>query len=323
MAEGKKMTPGVKSIRLESEVAENILEDVNFSSHVNRVLEEDQKKLVWIPNTRIEEHAGISFNILWDRMQHVQYLRTNHGALRFTLYPVGQEEISMNKRVHAYARGDFNKAHDGFVYFNVEFPVNLYLFLASREWEEVERFYLSYLAFRYWNSNEAEKGIMESQLEKKTLKAIIKISLSEEFKELSRLQKEFFKKKSERFRAAFNIAYFRSVTKMGIDPIMFSFVRSILEPISHPFPLLNHLRRETDILDLRLSTAYMRDLYEETDDWQSLIVNGTNQTDGLHRAESQKTPLTHWKMHYQIYNEYDLNLLESKPEVSSRKKRKT
>jgi hypothetical protein len=303
MGEGKKMTAGVKSVRLEREIAENIPEEVNFSSHVNRVLEEDQKKIVWIPNTHIEEYAGISCNTLWNRMQHVQYLRTNRGALRFTLYPVGQEEISMNKRVHAYARGDFNKAHDGFVYFNVEFPVNLYLFLASREWNDVERFYLSYLAFRYWNSNEAEKGIMESQLEKKTLKTVIKTSSNEDFKELTRLQKEFHKKKGERARAPFNIAYFRLLTKMGVDPIMFSFVRYILDPIFHPFPLLNHIQRETDILDLRLNTAYMRDLYEDTDDWQSLIVKGTNETDGLHRAESQKTPLTHWKFHYQVHNE--------------------
>lgn len=117
------------------------------------------------------------------------------------------DEIERNKSIYAYANGDYNSVHDKFVYFNIKFPTNFLLYLKSREWQQVEGCIRGFLAMLYWL--DGKKGIMEEQIEKKTLRSMIKIMHTEKFKKFDQIYKGYSDTPGPIMRARYNEAYFR------------------------------------------------------------------------------------------------------------------
>src|SRR5688572_3655072 len=121
------MAGEMKSFRLEERVANLIKgKDLNFSQMANDAIEQHIRSKVWIPNFKIHEYAGISASDLIERTKHVQYLRTNDSAVKFSLYPTTEDEMHRNRKIYDYANGNFNTIHDSYVYFNLQFPLELY-----------------------------------------------------------------------------------------------------------------------------------------------------------------------------------------------------
>lgn len=300
----------VRSIRLDDELAKRIGKEENFSSLANKAIAEYLNKSVWLPNFQVERLAGVSASDVMERVKNVQYLRFSESALRFTLYPTSDEDMRRNKNIYAYANGDYNLIHDGFVYFNIKFPVTFFLFLKSRPWEEIENCIHGFLSILYWR--DGKKGIMEEQLERRTLKAIIKVIKGEKFKTFERKYKAYAKEHGPIMRAEYNDAYFELLLDLGIDPIFFPYTGRILREIHYPFHFEDHLSSETFGFDIKLPAGYMRDIYDDTDDWQSIVVRGVNKNDKLHRAESAAEPWVSWMEEYSFYHYRELNDTEGK-----------
>lgn len=290
----------IKSIRFEDQIIKQVGKDANFSALVNQAVKNYLKREVWLPNFQIEEYAGISAAQLLQRVKNVEYLRSSDGTT-FTFYPGSEDEIKRNKSIYDYANGNFNQMHDGFVYFNIRFPFNLLMFLRSRTWEEVQRATLGALSLLYWYDEE-KRNVFERQLEKGTIKQVIKIVRTQEFKALDLMYKNLLKKKPKpQIRAQFNTAYMQLATQLGVDPLLYPYLGALFSHIHHPFSLGDYISFESGY-DIRLTTAYMRDLYDDTDDWHSIVVAGKNKNDNLHRAESQDEPWKNWKSAYSFYH---------------------
>ena len=304
------MSNNVKSIRLDDELDKKIGKDVNFSNMANLAIKEYMNKSVWIPNFHIDKFAGITAAEVIERVKNVKYLRFSESALKFTFYPTSEEEVKRNKNIHAYANGDYNTLHDGFVYFNIKFPVDFLLFLKSRKWEQIENFIHGFLSILYWR--DGKKGIMEEQVEKKTLKSVIKIIHGEKFKKFEKKYTEYFDEAGPIMRAEYNQAYFQLLLDLGIDPIVFPYVGRILGELHYPFHFGDHLPSESNGFGIKLPAGYMRDIYEDTDDWSSIVVQGANKNDGLHRAESSPEPWVSWVEEYGFYHYRELSSVKGK-----------
>lgn len=103
---------------------------------------------------------------------------------------------------------------------------------------------------------------------------------------------------------------FISSIDLGIDPMFFPYAGRILGEIHYPFHFKDHLSSETFGFDIKLPAGYMRDIYEDTDDWQSIVVRGVNKNDKLHRAESAAEPWVRWMEEYSFYHHRELNAAE-------------
>lgn len=292
----------IKSIRIDEELIKKIGKDINFSNFVNQALREYLGKSVWIPNFEIERHAGITPQQLIERVQNIQFLRFSENSLSFTFYPTSEDEISQNKRIFDYANGIYNSIHDRFIYFNLKFPVNLLLFLKSRSWEEVNRCITGFLSLTYW-LEEDKRNILEAQLEKKILKAVTKTVQGQLFSEMKSVHKEYSKKWGADLRAKYNSSFFNLVISLGIDPIVFPYMKSILSHIQYPLHLHSHISFEkTGDFGIKIPAGYMREIYEKNDDWSLIVVAGERGTDNLHRAESEAEPWISWKQEYTFYH---------------------
>lgn len=299
------MSNDVKSFRLDARLMPRINGGVNFSNLINKALDEYLSKSIWLPNFHIEEYANLSAKKVFDRVQSVKALRHSDSALVFTLYPGDEKEISKNKAIHAYANGDYNLVHDSHVYFNIEFPTNFLLYLKSKTWNEVEHFIQGFLSLLFYLEPDKRK-IMEHQLDKRILKSIVKRVRENDFKNLESIDKENQKKNDPKLRAQFDDAFFKMLINLGIDPLMFPFVGQILTTIHHPFHFNDAIKRESYDFDIKLAAGYMRNIYDEKDDWQSIVVYGTNKTDGLIRSESKAEPWISWCEEYCFYHYKEL-----------------
>ncbi len=296
---------GIKSLRLDDELASKIEKDANFSGLANKAIEEYLNKSVWIPNYHIEKHAGISAKKMHDRIENVKYLRCGNSALTFTLYPGSDKEIQINKNLHAYARGDYNLIHDSYIYFNIKFPLRFFLFLKSRDWEEVERMIRGFLSALFWSEPE-KRSLMEDQLERRPMKAVIKIVQKDIFKVVESAYKDWRKDSDPIKRAKYNNAYFQLLIALGLDPLIFPYISQILGDLHYPFHFNNSIPSENGGFDIKFSAGYMRDIYDETDDWQSIVVHGKNKTDDLQRAESNSEPWKNWLDAYEFFHYKEL-----------------
>jgi hypothetical protein len=296
----------IKSIRLEEEVANKIGKDANFSNLANQAINEYLNKSVWIPNFQIEKHANITATQVMERVKNVKYLRSNESALTFTFYPVSEDEIKRNKNIHAYANGYFNSVHDGFVYFNIKFPVNMLLFLKSKTWNQVQDSTHGFLSLLYW-LDEDSQIILERQLEKKTLKSVIKIVEGSKFKKIKEIHKNYKDESGPKMRAEYNHAYFQLLIELGIDPVIFPYVGRLLRELHYPFHFKDVIFSENSGYDVKLAAGYMRDIYEDTDDWSSIVVQGSRGDDDLHRAESSAEPWESWVEEYSFFHYQELN----------------
>jgi hypothetical protein len=311
------MAGDMKSLRLEERVA-NLLKgkDINFSQTANDAIEQHLRNKVWIPNFKIHEYADISANELLERTKHVKFLRTNDSAVKFSLYPTTEDEMTRNQKIHDYVNGNFNTIHDSYVYFNLQFPIELYLFLSSRQWTEVERFIYGFLCFLLWDQSEYEKKLMEEQLDHGILKRIMKVVKGDDFKQLELAYKKYLRTSDPLLKAEYNIQYYRLMIKLGIDPLMFKFVKPILSSLHYPLHYKEHIVSGTSQLRIKIDAAYMRDVYESTDDWQSIVVTGKDKTDKLLRSESKEEPWKIWEAEYSFLHYRQLN-----PSPSKRRKK--
>jgi hypothetical protein len=294
----------VKSFRIDELLSDKIGKEANFSNIANKAIEEYLNKSVWIPNYNIEKYAGISAKKLHERIEQVEYLRYREGALTFTLYPGSEKEIEANKNLHAYANGNYNLVHDGYVYFNIKFPWRLFLFLKSKTWEDVERLVHGFLSVLFW-SDPSKRNLMEDQIDRKTMKTVVGIVKSEHFKEVELAHKEFLKNNNPISKAKYNEALFHLLIKLGVDPLMFPYVKQILGDIHYPFSLDEIIPSEGGGFDIKLPAGYMRDIYDETDDWQSMVVKGTRK-ENLQRSESDEESFRNWLMAYEFFHHKEL-----------------
>lgn len=294
----------IKSIRIDEELSRVIGKDTNFSNLANQAIKEFINKSVWLPNFEIEKHAGITSKQVLERVKNVRYLRSSDTAVSFTLYPTSENEIKRNKSIYEYANGNYNSLHDGFVYFNVKFPLDFLLFLKSRSWEDVNRCVIGFLSLLYWEDQD-RRHIMEEQLEKKTLKAVIKIVGGNMFDELKQIHKAYSKKAGAQLRGQYNTAYFKLAIALGIDPIVFPYMKRIFAHVQYPIHMSEYIPFVENNFEIKLPAGYMRDIYEEKDDWTSIVVDGTRRDDSLHRAESDSAPWENWLREFSFYHHLD------------------
>lgn len=290
-----------KSFRLEDDLAKKLDKEQNFSQIANQAIREYLNKSVWVPNFEIEKFAGLTPKKLMQRVQNVRYLRSSENELRFILYPSSKDEIERNRAIYRYANGEYNVLHDGFTYFNVKFPLNFYLYLISREWSEVQRAIHGFLCLLYWSDPE-KRSLVEEQLEKGTLREVIKLFESPTIKKMDQCYQQWVKSSDPLERAIFSKEYTRTVFELGIDPLLFHYVPTVLSEIQHPLYLSDFLPRDISGLDIKLLTGYMRDIYEAKDDWHSIVVAGSRNNDDLHRAESLHEPWVKWVEEYSFFH---------------------
>jgi|GEM_PF-4241253 len=295
----------VKTVRLSQRV-QDLLEtrQVNFSQLANEAIERKLMSKVWIPNYDIHEYAGITPQVLNKNIRNVRQLRCKHDVLKFFFFPYGERELSANKAIHDYVNGNANTIHDNYVYFNLEFPVDFYFFLRSNSWVNVEMCIIGYICAQFLLGDEKDRVDIESWLEPKILKRMIK-AYDKDFKPLEsewRVMEEQESPGSPRINN-FNQIYLNTLLGYNIQPIMFPYFTRILFPIQYPF----YIKSYTGSVDLpyeylTINSAYMRNIYEEKDDWQSIAVLGNEKKDDLVRAESKETPFIDWSYKYQTHH---------------------
>jgi len=297
-----------KSFRIEDDLMNKIDQgvnkidkSVNFTALVNQAIRQYYNQWVWIPNFHIEEHACLTASQLLERTRMVEYLRHSDDTVSFTFYPTSKDEIARNKKIHEYANGNYNALHDGFVYFNIKFPLDFLFFLKSRTWNQVEQAVHGFLSMLYWLV-EDKQHILDQQLERTTLKRISKILDGDSFKNLTNEANAYNKEYGGKARAKYNDVYFSTLIDLGIDPLIFRFVTPILQYLHHPFHFHDHITRLNSNFAVNLPSGYMRDIYEDRDDWQSIIVKGDRQNDNLQRAESSDEPWKIWVSEYTFYH---------------------
>lgn len=296
------MTQLIKSIRIDEDISKRIGTDVNFSALANQALKEHLNKRVWLPNLQIEKHAGIAPSVLIERMTNVKFLRSSNTAVSFTLYPTSEKEIDRNKAIFQYANGSNNSLHDGFVYFNVEFPVNFLLFLKSRNWDEVQRCVTGFVCLLYWIDPE-RRQILEEQIERKVLKYIVKTFNSSDFDGLKKAQKLYLKKQTTQLRSQYHSEFFKLAVTLGIDPIVMPYMGNVFSHIYYPYDMREIIPFENNGFEIRMTSGYMRDIYEEKDDWTSIVLNGQRKGDDLQRSESLSEPWENWRSEYVLYHD--------------------
>ncbi|CAD5248502.1 MULTISPECIES: hypothetical protein [unclassified Imperialibacter] len=290
-----------KSIRLDAELEEKIKSsEDNFSRFVNFLIKDHFRGNAWIPNMSIHDYAGISPKDLLERMKAVKYFRVRDNALCFTFYPSTQEELLVNKNLHAYANGSHNALHDRYIYFNVEYPVDFYFFLISHEWVVIEKVIESYLAFLFWHSDDNEKSIMERQVERTTFTNAIKL-FNSEFQEINSLWLVFAENNDPIAKEKFSKAFFKKLIDLGIDPIIFPYVSEITHFLHHPFSFVDHISPKSRQFEVAVKSAYLRDVYDEKDDWQTIVMKGSSKDD-LQRSESLEEPFRNWESKYRYYH---------------------
>lgn len=307
------MAGNIKSLRLE-ETVESLMKDkeFNFSQMANDAIEQHLRSRVWIPNFKIHEYAGITPTEILERTTQVKYLRTSDSAVRFSLYPATVDEMNRNKQIHDYVNGNFNTVHDSYTYFNLQLPIELYLFLSSRSWSAVEKFIYGFLSFLTWDQTEYEKKLMEEQLEKNIMRTVMKTVQGEDFKNLEQMFKKYIKKSDPLLKAEYSVEYYRLMVKLGVDPLMSRFITPILRSLHYPVHYKDHLVSATSGLRIKIDAAYMRDVYDETDDWQSIVVQGKDRKDDLQRSESKAEPWKIWRDEYSFLYSRELDRRVSK-----------
>lgn len=297
-----KWQTNLKSFRLDEDLIEKLDKDANFSNLANQALREYLNESVWLPNFQIHDYAHIAPKQLIERTANVQYLRQSESAISFTFYPTSEDEIKRNRAIFDYANGNFNALHDGYVYFNVKFPINFLFFLKSKSWEHIEKSINSYLAFLHWSDEDGRKHL-EEQLERKTLRSVVKLTKSESFQSLTSKQKSYLKAGGgAKRRGEFNELYFRTLIELGIDPMLFPYVMNILRIVDYPFQLSKVISSKSSDFNVKLTGAYMRDVYDESDDWRMIVVKGLKKDDDLQRAESSPMPWRNWFDEYVFYH---------------------
>jgi hypothetical protein len=294
----------IKSIRIDEELSRVIGKDTNFSNLANQAIKEFINKSVWLPNFEIDKHAGITAEQVLERVKNVRYLRSSDTAVAFTLYPTSEDEIKRNKSIFDYANGSYNSLHDGFVYFNVKFPLDFLLFLKSRSWDAVHKCVIGFLSLLYWE-DEDRRHIMETQIEKKTLRAVKKIVDGNAFDELSKIKKTYTKTGGAQLRAQYNNAYFKVAIDLGIDPIVFPYMKRVFAHIQYPIHMSEYIPFVENNFEIKLPAGYMRDIYEDKDDWTSIVVNGNRRDDSLQRSESDSAPWENWLEEFSFYHHLD------------------
>jgi hypothetical protein len=307
------MSPKIKSFRIDDDLIERSDLEPNFSTMANQAIREHYSSVAWLPNLQIEQHAGIPAAQVVSRTEIVEHLRFSESTIYFTFYPTSKKELARNKSIHAYANGDYNTIHDGFVYFNIQFPVDFLLFLKSRPWTVVERAIHGFLALLYMQ-DEQSQAIMEDQLEKSTLQRVLKLFNQPAIRRLTEYQQRAETNGLSKANAAvYDELFFRTLIEVGIDPLLFPYVQKIIPFIEYPISFKRHIKKAENDFNLKLPAGYMRDVNEETDDWQSIVVKGNRKDDGLIRAESKAEPWNVWIKYYRGYHGIFKRTQVSKP----------
>lgn len=295
------MATNLRSFRLDEDLIEKLDRNTNFSQLANQSIREYLNEYVWLPNLNIHNHAKITPSELIERTSKVEQLRQSESAVSFTFYPTSEEELKQNRAIYDYANGDYNALHDQYIYFNIKFPLNFLFFLRSKPWDVVEKSVHAYLAFLHWSDEDSQRHI-EEQVERKTLKSVIKLTNGETFQKMNSKWKSYQKAAGgQRLRAEFNELYFKALIELGLDPLLFPFVKNILGEVHYPIHLSEVIFSKSSDFAIRLTAAYMRDIYEERDDWRLIVVNATEKNDNLQRAESEIAP---WKIWFDEYTFY-------------------
>jgi hypothetical protein len=299
----------VKSVRIDEGVEEYISDnELNFSQFVNESIQDKINSTVWVPNYKIHEYADISPQELINRISNVKFLRQKSQAVKFNLFVSDSYKLSVNQNIHSYANGDFNKIHDSYVYFNIEFPVDLYLFLKTHTWKQIEQFSYAYLACHLFIGTEEHKREVEEYTEHKILKKAISL-YSRDFLEVRSAIKKF-EDGGDDYATLDELSnkYIELLCKLNVSPLMFPYIRPWLWPISIPFSLKHALpKRKVIEGEVRMRAGFMKNIYDDKDDWQSIVVNGVNKEDDLNRASSSSVPLKMWKAKYKLYHLSELS----------------
>lgn len=292
-----------KSVRINDDLIRKVNDQIehdesNFSTIINQSLTEKFAKRAWVPNLELHEYAGLTPGKLIENTQDVFYLRTSNSDIKFTLYPTSKDEWETNKAVYDYANGDQNGLHNGYVYFNLEFPVDLLLFLKTNSWETVEKMIISFLSVLYW-LDENKQRFLQEQIEKKTLKEVMSNIRSKTFYELSKARD------SKKSRKEFSEYFIRTLIDLGLPISLFSHFGLLLNSIDYPLDFSEHFPVNSNGLEIKIRSAYMRNLYDYEDDWGGIVIQGSTRGDDLHRSESQHEP---WKMWLSEYAYHHNNL---------------
>lgn len=288
-----------KSVRIDDDLIKKINYQVeygksNFSTFVNQSLTEIFAKYAWVPNLSIHEFANLSPEQIIESTEDVHYLRTSDSDIKFTLYPTSKDEWDTNKALYEYANGNQNLLHNGYVYFNLEFPVDLLLFLRTNSWDSVEKMVISFLSLLYWFYEDKQR-ILEEQLERQTLKKVMRNIKSEVFFELSKARD------NRKSREEFSEYYIRSLVGLGLPVSLFSHFGILLNSIYYPIDFSEHFPIRGNGLEIKLRSAYMRNLHDN-DDWQDIVIKGTRRGDDLHSSESISEPWESWVSSYSFHN---------------------
>ena len=279
----------------------------NFSAYVNAALEEKINEYRWIPNVDIHKHAGLSAKTFLERIQYVEYLRVRDNDLKFTFYPTDKGELEENKRLYAYANSEYNKVHNQYIYFNLEFPTSFYLFLRTNPWNNVSKAIQGFLAAYYFLKPD-KRELMTRQLEPTILKKALSIYESK----FSPLETKFHlflnedsydeidEEKYHNERRAFCIKYQQVLTEINLVPLVYPYITQVLQ---HDYPFnIFEMMSFSKSFDISINAAYMRDVYQEKDDWQTIVINENESKGTLEREESQKAPFQSWKEYFKRFN---------------------
>lgn len=295
------MANNLKSFRLDEDLGDRIDRDLNFSQLTNTAIREYLAESVWLPNLHIHNHAKISPAELIDRTSKVEQLRQSDSAIAFTFYPTSDEELQRNRAIFDYANGNYNALHDRYIYFNVKFPLDFLFFLRSKPWDVVERSVHAYLALLHWSDKDSQKHI-EEQVERKTLRSVIQITKGDVFQKMNAKWKSYHKGGGgPQLRGEFNELYFKTMIALGLDPLIFPYIQDVLRQVQHPIHLSEVIFSKSSDFAIKLTAAYMRDVYEERDDWRRIVVEGAEKNDNLQRAESNPTPWKNWFDEYTFF----------------------
>ncbi|GAB5527498.1 MAG: hypothetical protein Roseis2KO_53700 [Roseivirga sp.] len=293
----------VKSVRIYKDIEELVnSQGLNFSQLVNESLQDRIKQSVWVPNFKIHEHAGISPQELVNRISNVKFLRYKSQAVKFSLMASNSYKMSVNQNIHSYVNGDFNKIHDSYVYFNIEFPTDLYLFLKTHTWEQVEQFLYTYLACQLFIGTDKHKQEIEECIEHQILRKAVTL-YSDDFSDVRSVFKKF-EEGAEDYQTLNKLSdtYLDLLCSLNVSPLMFPYMKTWLWPILTPFSLKQALpKRKVIEGEIRMAAGFMKNIYDSNDDWQSIVVNGTNKNDDLNRVGSSEIALKSWKAKYHHY----------------------
>ena len=88
--------------------------------------------------------------------------------------------------------------------------------------------------------------------------------------------------------------------ELGLPLSLFSHFGIFLDSINYPINFSEHFPVKGDGLEIKIRSAYMRNLHD-SDDWEGVVIKGTKKDD-LNRVESQNEPWELWLSEYSFYN---------------------